>query len=67
MRLSVGRSILLSLLVSLLLLGAFTIVSQEYRTTTQSHLAHPVRAAIAVAPMGETLHESSQQAFGRTR
>jgi hypothetical protein len=55
------------LLVSLLLLGAFTIVSHEYRTTTQSHLAHPVRAAIAVAPMGETLHESSQQAFGRTR
>lgn len=60
------RSILLSFLVSVLMLGAFAVISEEYRTTTQSNLANPVRAAIAVAPMGETLRESSQQAFSRT-
>jgi hypothetical protein len=57
----VARSILLSFLVSILILSAFAVISQEYRTTTQSNLANPVRAAIAVVPMGETLRESSQQ------
>lgn len=61
-----ARSILLSFFVSVLILSVFAIISQEYRVTTQSDLASPVRAAIAVAPMGETLRESSQQAFGRT-
>lgn len=60
------RSILLSFLVSVLMLGAFAVISEEYRTTTQSNLANPVRAAMAVAPMGETLRESSQQAFSHT-
>lgn len=60
MRSFVTRSLLFSVLISLLLLVVFTVVSQEYRTATQSALAHPVRAAIAVAPMGETWHESSR-------
>lgn len=61
------RSVLLSLLISVFILGAFTLISQEYRSTMQQTLAQPVTAASTDTATGVSLHKSTVQEIWHVR
>ena len=64
-----SRSILLSLIVSVLILGIFTLISQEYRSSMQHAFDEPVTAAASTAPAAsdESLHKSAVQEIWHVR
>lgn len=63
-----SRSVLVSLLISVLILAAFTLVSQEYRSTMQHTVERPVIAASTETTVSDTtLHKSTVQEIWHTR
>lgn len=63
-----SRSVLLSLLISILILGMFTLISQEYRSTMQHTLTQPVIAASADTVASDVpLHKSTVQEISHVR
>ena len=63
-----SRSILVSLIISLLILTAFTLVSQEYRSTMQHTVEQPVIAASTVTTVNDApLHKSTVQEIWHVR
>lgn len=63
-----ARSILVSLIISVLILATFTLISQEYRSTMQHTVERPVSAASTVTTVSDTtLHESTVQEIWHIR
>ena len=63
-----SRSVLLSLLISVLILSAFTLISQEYRSTMQHTLAQPITAASTDTAVNDgSLHKSTVQEIWHVR
>lgn len=63
-----SRSVLVSLIISVLILGAFTLISQEYRFTMQHALEQPVIAASTATTANDApLHKSTVQEIWHVR
>ena len=63
-----SRSVLISLIISLLILTTFTLVSQEYRFTMQHAVEQPVTAASTATTANDAaLHKSTVQEIWHVR